>query len=111
MPANEFNFRNQQMQKWGFTNQEWHNNGIISGNDIDVAIKIQNNLFSPNEDPYCVWLETKDGNYCSIYEMLAQIVITALQVNKKHKIEIPPYLGCFDNEKGALIGKDIVEYV
>ena len=44
------------MAKWGFSNQEWYNNGIVSGNDIDVAIKIQNNLFSPNEEPYCVWL-------------------------------------------------------
>lgn len=116
---NEFNFRNQQMQKWGFTNQEWHNNGIISGNDIDVAIKIQNNLFSKDEDPYCVWLETKDGNYCSIYEMLAQAIYTTIKIKKKINndlfagkyVILPQYLGCFDNEKCALIGKDIVEYV
>ena len=119
MPSNEFNFRNQQMQEWGFTNQEWHNNGIVSGNDIDVAIKIQNNLFSANEEPYCVWLETKDGNYCSIYEMLAQAIYTTIKIKKKINndlfagkyVILPQYLGCFDNEKCALIGKDIVEYV
>ena len=50
------------MAKWGFSNQEWYNNGIVSGNDIDVAIKIQNNLFSPNEEPivfgWCFFLKT-----------------------------------------------------
>ena len=108
MPANEFNFRNQQMQKWGFSIEKWVNNGVKSGNDTDVAIRIDNNLYNQGEEPYCIWLETKDGNYCSIDEMLAQIVITALQVNKKHKIEIPPYLGCFDNEKGAIIEKKTI---
>ena len=109
MPAkNEFNFRNQQMQKWGFSVEKWVSNGVKSGNDTDVAIRIDNNLFNQGEEPYCIWLETKDGNYCSIDEMLAQIVITALQVNKKYKIEIPPYLGCFDNEKGAIIEKKTI---
>ena len=109
MPAkNELNFRNQQMQKWGFSVETWVNNGVKSGNDTDVAIRIDNNLFNQGEEPYCIWLETKDGNYCSIDEMLAQIVVTALQVNKKHKIEIPPYLGCFDNEKGAIIEKKTI---
>ena len=46
MPTNEFNFRNQQMQKWGFSVEKWVSNGVKSGNDTDVAIRIDNNLFN-----------------------------------------------------------------
>ena len=119
MPTNEFNFRNQQMQKWGFSVEKWVSNGVKSGNDTDVAIRIDNNLFNQGEEPYCIWLETKDGNYCSIYEMLAQAIYTTIKIKKKINndlfagkyVILPQYLGCFDNEKCALIGKDIVEYV
>ncbi len=106
--ANEHDFRVKQMANWGFAIEKWVNNGVKSGNDTDVAIRTDNSLFNKGEEPYCIWLETKDGNYCSIDEMLAQIVVTAIQVNKKHKIKIPSYLGCFDNAKGAIIEKKTI---
>ena len=43
------NLEKTKWQNGWFLNNEWHNNGIASGNDIDVAIKIQNDFFSPNE--------------------------------------------------------------
>ena len=83
MPTNELNFRNQQMQKWGFSVEKWVSNGVKSGNDADVAIRIDNNLFNQGEEPYCIWLETKDGNHYSIDEMLAQIMREAAEDARK----------------------------
>ena len=111
MPTNELDFRKNQLAKWKFKEDEWKNNGVISGNDIDVAIRKfgKNELSGDNESffnstsNYCIWLETKDGNYCTIWEMLAQIIFTAHKVLRKATEAMPPYLGCFDNEKGAII--------
>jgi hypothetical protein len=108
---NEFNFRGNQMEKWGFSNSDWRNNGVITGNDVDVAIYTNNQDDKKDKktkdksdlEQYCIWLECKYKD-TDVWKMLAQAVMTALQVNERNRKKLPSYVGCLDSYIPSYIG-------
>ncbi|MDR2694624.1 MAG: hypothetical protein LBB74_10500, partial [Chitinispirillales bacterium] len=68
--------------------------------NIDFAVKIKGDSLFHNT--YLLWAEAKAGS-ADIAVMLTQLVLTIGRARIHHEILPPPFLGCFDRAKIALI--------
>lgn len=63
--------------------------------NVDITI------YNTQQQVMC-WLEGKKEE-TDIYKMLSQIIFTAYRIKKQDYSNLPPYFGCYDGKKGALI--------
>ena len=73
------------------------NGRIYSIDTENVDITIYNTM-----QQVMVWIEGKKEE-TDIYKMLSQIIFTAYKIKKQDYSNLPPYFGCYDGKKGALI--------
>jgi hypothetical protein len=71
---------------------------------IDFAVKIKQPVLGGdyNNEEYLLWAEAKKGS-TDILVMLAQLVVTIGKARTFDEILPPKFIGCFDNEKIALV--------
>ena len=73
------------------------NNSIYSldAENIDVTI------YNTKHQVMC-WIEGKKDE-TDVYSMLSQLIFTAYKIKNKDVSNFPPYFGCYDGVKGALV--------
>lgn len=77
---------------------------ISSKNDRIYSLDTENidvTIYNTKHQVMC-WVEGKKEE-TDVYQMLAQLIFTAYKIKNKDVSNFPPYFGCYDGKKGALV--------